>query len=167
MDDSRQILVDESRQILGSAIVRPVASVEGLIQAAQIIVSQFPSRRTSNMSELAELRNRYAKGRDLLLVAEVHGAIVGGALAHHAGDSVEVDVIALEPQARRLGIGRQLMLAIEREAFRLRAQAIYLGGATPENRGFYSSAQRRMNSLALGSSNAFSPTYRNWTPSSR
>jgi GNAT superfamily N-acetyltransferase len=72
-----------------------------------------------------------------MLVAELGGAIVGGALAHQAGDAVEVDVIALRPEARRLGIGRLLMEAIESEAIRLGAQAIFLGGANPENRGFY------------------------------
>jgi GNAT superfamily N-acetyltransferase len=72
-----------------------------------------------------------------MLVAKLGGAAVGGALAHQAGDAVEVDVIALRPEARRLGIGRQLMEAIESEAIRLSATAIFLGGANADNRGFY------------------------------
>jgi len=72
-----------------------------------------------------------------MLLAEQNGAIVGGALAHRTGEAVEADAIALKLEARRLGIGRQLMEAIEAQAVRLGAQAIYLGGANSENRGFY------------------------------
>src|SRR5919201_3570794 len=72
-----------------------------------------------------------------MLLAEQNGAIVGGALAFRTADSVQVDVIALVPEARRLGIGRKLMAAIEFEAIRLGAQSIYLGGAGAQNRGFY------------------------------
>jgi GNAT superfamily N-acetyltransferase len=77
------------------------------------------------------------ENRSLKLVAERNCTIVGGALAFLAGDAVQVDVIALTPEARGLGIGRKLMEAIESEAIRLGAQSIYLGGATAENRGFY------------------------------
>ena len=82
----------------------------------------------------ARLRWRHIS---LMLLAEQSGAIVGGALAFRISDAVQVDVIALEPEARRLGIGRKLMGAIESEAIRLGAQSIYLGGASAENRGFY------------------------------
>jgi GNAT superfamily N-acetyltransferase len=82
-----------------------------------------------------------------MLVAEQDGAIVGGALAVLAGDSVKVDVIALESQVRRQGIGRQLIELIEAEAIRVGARAIHLGGATVENRGFY----RRLGFVGRGS----------------
>ncbi len=72
-----------------------------------------------------------------MLVAEVDQEIVGGALGRRTGDVVKVDVIALVPEARRLGIGRRLMVAIEAESIRLGAHSIYLGGANNQNRDFY------------------------------
>lgn len=117
--------------------VRPVASVGELLRTKQMIAAQFPPRRSSRLESLAVLKERFEENRTLMLAAELGGAIVGGALAHRAGDAVEVDAIALKPEARRLGIGRQLMEAIESEGIRLGAQAIFLGGANPENRGFY------------------------------
>ena len=102
-----------------------------------MIAAQFPSRRSVASRGPAELKARFERDRTLMLVAKLGGAAVGGALAHQAGDAVEVDVIALRPEARRLGIGRQLMEAIESEAICLGAQAIFLGGANADNRGFY------------------------------
>lgn len=72
-----------------------------------------------------------------MLVAESGGESLGAALAFRARGAVKVDVIALKPELRRLGIGRRLMETIEREAIRLRAGAIYLGSANAQNRGFY------------------------------
>ncbi len=72
-----------------------------------------------------------------MLVAKLDDRIVGGALALRIGDAVKVDVIAMEPEVRRTGIGRRLMEGIELEAIRLGARAIYLGGANAANRGFY------------------------------
>ena len=72
-----------------------------------------------------------------MLVASTGDRIVGGALALRVGDAVKVDVIALEPDVRRKGIGRRLMERIELEATRLGARGMYLGGANAENRAFY------------------------------
>ena len=72
-----------------------------------------------------------------MLVVTVGDRIVGGALVLRVGDAVKVDVIALEPDVRRTGIGRRLMEGIELEATRLGARGIYLGGANAENRAFY------------------------------
>jgi ribosomal protein S18 acetylase RimI-like enzyme len=62
---------------------------------------------------------------------------VGAALAFRTDDAVKIDAIALKPEARRRGVGRKLVEEIEAEAIRLGAVAIYAGGATAENRGFY------------------------------
>lgn len=72
-----------------------------------------------------------------MLVAEEGGVIVGGALASHADGCVKVDVIALAPNARGRGLGRELMERLEGQAIRLNARILYLGGANTENRGFY------------------------------
>lgn len=71
--------------------------------------------------------------RTLMLVAEIDEEIVGGAVSCRTGDVVKVDVIALIPEAMRLGIGRRLMEAIEAESIRLGAHSIYLGGANTQN----------------------------------
>ena len=73
----------------------------------------------------------------LMFVAEVDEEIVGGAVGCRTGDVVKVDVIALIPEARRLGIGRGRLEAIEAESIRLGAHSIHLGGANTQNRGFY------------------------------
>jgi ribosomal protein S18 acetylase RimI-like enzyme len=103
----------------------------------RVVSAQFPLRRPASTREAAAQAERFEVNRSLTLLAKRNGAIVGGVLASRAGGGVQVDVIALKPEARRLGIGRKLMEAIESEAISLGAQSIYLGGANAENRGFY------------------------------
>lgn len=98
---------------------------------------KFPPRRSAPSHGLETLKARLEEDRTLMLVAERDGEIVGGALGLRVGGAVKVDVIALKPELRGIGIGRRLMEAIETEAVRLGASAIYLGGANAENRGFY------------------------------
>ena len=118
-------------------IVRPVASVEELIQAEHVIADQLPPRYSSRAHGLTTPRQRFELDRSLMLVAEQDGTIVGAALAFRTDDAVKIDAIALKPEARRRGVGRKLVEEIEAEAIRLGAVAIYAGGATAENRGFY------------------------------
>ncbi len=54
---------------------------------------------------------------------------MGGALALRTGEAVKLDVIALQPEVRRQGVGRRRMQAIEAEAIRMGADGIYLGRA--------------------------------------
>src|SRR5262249_12196076 len=100
--------------------VRYVASVQEMVQLEQAIAAQFPQRHSAS-ARAAEPETRFEKNPSLTLLAEQHGRIVGGARAFRTGDAVQVDVLALEPAARRLGIGRNLMEAIESEAIRLEA----------------------------------------------
>lgn len=72
-----------------------------------------------------------------MLVAKVDDRIIGGALSLLVAATVKVDVIALEPDVRRKGMGRWLMERIEVEAIRLGARGTYIGGANAENRAFY------------------------------
>lgn len=109
----------ESSPAARSITVRPVASIEELIRIEQMIAAQFPSHRSAPTRGLAARKARLERDPTLMLVAELGGAAIGRALAHQAGEAVEVDAIALRPEARRLGIGRQLMETIETEAIRL------------------------------------------------
>jgi GNAT superfamily N-acetyltransferase len=112
------------------------ASVEELVQLEHVVAAQFSPRRTVS-ARVGTLEERFAQNRALTLLAERSRTIVGGALAFQPGEAVQVDVIALAPEARAQGIGRKLMQAIESEAIRLGALSIYLGGASAETRGFY------------------------------
>jgi GNAT superfamily N-acetyltransferase len=132
--EARRVSPSDQRGVI--VTVRPVASVEELLQLAQVIAAQFPPRRAAS-ADAATPEAHFEKNRSLKLLAERNGTIVGGALAFRAGDAVQVDVIALTLEARGLGIGRKLMEASESEAIRLGAQSIFLGGASSENRGFY------------------------------
>ena len=117
--------------------VRSITSIDELVRVHQVISAQFPPRRSAASHGLEDLTARFDHDRTLMLLAESAGEIAGGALAFRAGGTVKVDVIALRPEARGLGVGRRLMETIEREAIRLGARAIYLGGASAQNRGFY------------------------------
>ncbi len=117
--------------------VRSIDSVEDLVRVDQVIAARFPPRRSAPSHGLDELKARFAEDRSLMLVAESDGEIVGGALAFRVGVAVKVDVVALKPDVRRLGIGRRFMETIEIEAIRLGTRALYLGGANAENRAFY------------------------------
>ncbi|SRR6266496_406478 len=51
-------------------------------------------------------------------VAEIDGVIVGGVLWSQDADSLHVSRLAVDPELRRRGIGRALLLAVEAEARR-------------------------------------------------
>ncbi len=125
-----------SRQEVRPA-VRPVASIEELVRVDKVICAQFPARHYPPVHGLDALKARFEEDHALMCLAERDGQIIGGALALRTGDAVKVTAIALEPEARGLGIGRMLLEAVESEAIRLGVTSIYLGGANAENRGFY------------------------------
>ena len=122
----------------GAIGVRPVASLDELIQLQNVISAQFPPRRSPRSRGDNAFADQFNANRRLMLVAEIEGDIVGGALGLRIGDAVKLDVIAVVPEFRRMGIGRKLMNAIEAEAMSLGARSIFLGGANEENRRFYS-----------------------------
>lgn len=55
--------------------------------------------------------------RELFLVGEVDGRIVGVVMAGYEGHRGWVNYLAVEPELRGRGLGRQLMLAVERLLF--------------------------------------------------
>jgi GNAT superfamily N-acetyltransferase len=117
--------------------VREINDLDELRRVEAVIAAQLPPRRAGPARGVLALWDRFPQDRSLMLVAELAGEIVGGALACLAGDAVKVEVIALTPAARGKGLGRRLMEAIEGAAVRLGARAIFLGGANADNRGFY------------------------------
>ena len=99
--------------------VRPIASLAELARLVSVITAQFPPRRGTPSHGTDVLRRRFAEDRSLMLVAERDGVIVGGALALRAGGAVKIEVIALAREARRSGIGRELIERIEDGAMRV------------------------------------------------
>ena len=65
-----------------------------------------------------DIRHKLAVQRELFLVAERDGAIVGSAMAGYDGHRGWVHYVAVHPAARRAGVGSALMREVER---RLRA----------------------------------------------
>ncbi|HET7769385.1 MAG TPA: GNAT family N-acetyltransferase, partial [Chloroflexota bacterium] len=69
--------------------------------------------------------------------AETDGEIVGGALGFRPnGGAITVRAIGVAPHARRQGLGRRLLAALELEAMKLGGGGINLA-ATDDARGFY------------------------------
>jgi GNAT superfamily N-acetyltransferase len=118
-------------------LVRPVRSADELALALDVVGAQFDPPISREDRRFAELAARFEEDRPLMFVAEAGGAIVGGALAVRPnGGAVTVRAIALEPHARRQGLGRRLMQAVELAALRIGARGINLG-AEEDARVFY------------------------------
>jgi len=100
---------ERSASLLRMTTIRPIASLAELARVESVITVQFPPRRGTSSHGSHVLRRRFAEDRSLMLVAERDGEIVGGALAFRADGAVKIEVIALAPEARRSGIGRDLI----------------------------------------------------------
>jgi GNAT superfamily N-acetyltransferase len=122
-------------------LIRPVASVQELGQAFDLIGAQLPQQLTRQDRRFADLARRFPADRSLMLVAEDRGRIVGGALAFRTSTAspasgVTLRLIALAPAHRGRGLGRRLLQRLELAAMRLGAREISLGASGAE-RGFY------------------------------
>lgn len=119
-------------------VIRMVASLEELGVVCDVIGAQIdpPMRREDRRFQ--ELWPRFEADRSLMWLAEDGaGEVVGGALAFRPGGSgVTMRAIGLTPGARRQGVGRRLMAAIEMEAMKVGARGINLG-ADEGAVGFY------------------------------
>jgi GNAT superfamily N-acetyltransferase len=123
-------------------VVRPVASLQELAEAFDLIAAQLPRRLTHHDRRFADLACRFPADRALMLVAEDRGRIVGGALAFRtdpaapAGSGVTLRLVAVAPPHRGVGLGRRLVERVEAAAVRLGAREVSLG-ADDAARGFY------------------------------
>lgn len=115
-----------------SYTIRVVASVEELREALDLLGAQFMPPITHQAPELSKLFDAYPADRRLMLVAEKDGRIVGGVM----GSENVLRIIALEPGARRKGLGRRLIQTYEVGAMRRGVQTISLG-AIEGAKGFY------------------------------
>jgi len=115
-----------------SYTIRQVASLEDLVEAFDRLGAQFTPPVTHEDPEFAKLRDGFPEDRRLMLVAEQDGRIAGGVL----GSSNVLRIIALEPGARRKGLGRRLIQTYEVGAMRRGVQTVSLG-AIEGAKGFY------------------------------
>lgn len=122
-------------------LIRPVASLQELAQAFDLLGAQLPQPITHHDRRFAELARRFPADRTLMLVVEDQDRIVGGALAFRTGPAapacgVTLRLVALTPEHRGRGLGRRLLEEVETAAKRLGALEIGLGASGTE-RGFY------------------------------
>ena len=118
--------------------IRPVASMNELVSAFDLVGEQFEPNVTHKARRFQDLARRFTEDQRLMLIVESRGRIVGGAFAFRKSRlGVTLRMIALQPGARGRGLGRRLIEAIELEAARLGAGEIALGGAGGDVKGFY------------------------------
>jgi DNA-binding transcriptional MerR regulator len=120
-----------------AVIVRPVDSPAELVTAFDVAGAQFdPALDHTDRRRFAELEAAWPEQRELLLVAEECGSVVGAAMGFvAAGSDVTLRILAVAASRRRQGIGRALLRAFEASALRLGATRISLGADAEA--GFY------------------------------
>jgi DNA-binding transcriptional MerR regulator len=120
-----------------AVIIRPVDSPAELVAAFDAAGAQFdPAIDHTDRRRFAELEAAYPGERELLLVAEDSGSVVGAAMGFvSAGSEVTLRILAVVAGQRRRGIGRALLRAFEAGARRSGATRISLGADA--DAGFY------------------------------
>jgi predicted N-acetyltransferase YhbS len=115
-----------------SYAIRRVASIEELKETFGVLGAQFAPPVANDDRVFTDLLDHYPQDRQLMLVAEKDGRIVGGAL----GFGNTLRVVALKPEARGKGLGRRLIQTFEVGAMRHGVRTISLG-AVEHAKGFY------------------------------
>ncbi len=119
-----------------AVIIRPVDSAAELAAAFDVAGAQLDPVIDHTDHRFADLQAAYPAKRDLLLVAEECGSVVGAAMGFVSSESdVTLRILAVAAGRRRQGIGRALLRAFEASAFRLGATRISLGADAEA--GFY------------------------------
>jgi DNA-binding transcriptional MerR regulator/GNAT superfamily N-acetyltransferase len=120
-----------------AVIIRPVDSAAELVTAFDAAGAQFdPAIDHTGQRRFADLERAYPADRELLLVAEEGGSVVGAAMGFvSSGSEVTLRILAVTAACRRRGIGRALLRTFEGSALRLGATRISLGADAEA--GFY------------------------------
>jgi GNAT superfamily N-acetyltransferase len=121
-------------------VIRPVASPPELARAFELIGARTAPTLGQDRRFL-DLARRFRDDWPLLLVAELHGQIIGAAFAfrrHGTGDQgVTLRNVTVLPPQHGNSIERRLVEKIEQAAASLGVSAINLGGAAGDEREFY------------------------------
>jgi DNA-binding transcriptional MerR regulator/GNAT superfamily N-acetyltransferase len=120
-----------------AVIIRPADSPAELVIAFDVAGAQFdPAIDHTDQRRFAELEAAYPGERELLLVAEESGSVVGAAMGFvSSGSEVTLRILAVAADWRGQGIGRALLRAFEASALHLGATRISLGADAEA--GFY------------------------------
>jgi DNA-binding transcriptional MerR regulator len=120
-----------------AVIIRPVDSTAELAAAFDVAGTQFePAIDHTDQRRFAEIEAAYSGERELLLVAEESGSVVGAAMGFmSSGSEVTLRILAVAVGRRLRGIGCALLRAFEASASRLGATRISLGADAEA--GFY------------------------------
>jgi GNAT superfamily N-acetyltransferase len=130
-------------------VIRQVASLEELAQTFDAIMAQMGRPVTHDDRRFRDLERRFPQDRSMMLVAEAHGRIVGGAL----GFRCTLRAIGLEPAFRGRGLGRRLIQRFEAEAARVGCAEVLLAvgrGATAARRFFEHVGYRGRSRMSKG-----------------
>jgi DNA-binding transcriptional MerR regulator/ribosomal protein S18 acetylase RimI-like enzyme len=119
-----------------AVIIRPVDSPAELVTAFDVAGAQTDPAVDHTDRRFADLEAAYPGERELLLVAEETGSVVGAAMGFTSPwPEVTMRILAVAPDRRGQGIGRALLRAFEASALRLGATRISLGADAEA--GFY------------------------------
>ena len=113
-------------------LFRHVASPEELRTVYDILGTQFSPSFTHENCSFNDLASHYPKDRQMMLVVENEGRIIGGAL----GFGNTLRIIAITPSYRGLGLGRRLIQTFEVVAMRKEVRMVALV-AHPDTVDFY------------------------------
>jgi GNAT superfamily N-acetyltransferase len=121
-------------------VIRPVTSPRELAHAFELTGARTAPALAQDRHFL-DLARRFRDDRPVLLVAELHGQIIGAAFAFRRGGPGDSEAtlrnVTVLPPHHGKGIERRLAEAIEQAAASLGVVSIYLGGATGDERDFY------------------------------
>jgi DNA-binding transcriptional MerR regulator len=130
-------LSDEPREAFPAVVIRPVTTQDELESVFDLLGRQFePPFDHTDRTRYLDVAVAFADQRGLLLVAEVDGREVGGALGFLVDRHTTLRVLAVADGHRRQGIGRALLQRFESAAGRLGATDVSLG-ADDVAAGFY------------------------------
>lgn len=122
--------------------IRPVESPDELAAAVQLIYDQVAGMISSNQQPYKDVPRYFPAYRDLMLVAESDGELVGAIIGYGPAErseeqfSVLVKGLGVREDHRGSGLGRSLLAELERRAAAMGAVETNLG-AVPSARGFY------------------------------
>jgi GNAT superfamily N-acetyltransferase len=112
-----------------TAIIRPADSLAELTEAFDVAGAQCdPAIDHTDEHRFSALRHAYPDQRDLLLLAEVDGAVAGAAMGFLCPpDGATLRILAVASGYRHQGVGRALLRQFEAGAERLDVHRISLG----------------------------------------
>jgi len=112
--------------------IRQVQSIDELKSMWEVVVAPFRHKMKYEERHLADHVDWFPTSRELMLVVEQDGEIIGGVLGHD-GSLCE---LTLEAEHRGKGLGRRLLQTFEVASLRRGVRMIILG-SDPENKAFF------------------------------